>query len=91
MIICEWDPKKNSMNLEKHGLDFEHAREIFEHKVVSFKDVRNEYGEDRFITIGILEPKIMVVVVHTYRKNVVRIISARKANKKEKKIYEENT
>ena len=82
----EWDKKKNQSNYEKHGLSFEDVELIFESKTISFKDDREDYGEERFITLGELKNRV-VVVVHTQRDFVTRIISMRKANEREKKIY----
>jgi uncharacterized protein len=82
----EWDEKKSNINYKKHGLSFKDAELIFSGKTVSFKDDREDYGEDRFITLGKLENRV-VVVVHTQRERITRIISMRKANEREKKIY----
>jgi uncharacterized protein len=82
----EWEDNKNQSNLEKHGLDFQDAELIFSGKVITFIDDRYDYGEKRFITLGEVENRI-VVVVHTQRGFTVRIISMRKANEREKKIY----
>ncbi len=82
----EWNEKKNQINYEKHGLSFKDAKIVFESKTISFKDDREDYGEERFITLGELKSRV-VVVVHTQRDFVTRIISMRKANEREKKIY----
>lgn len=82
----EWDEKKNSLNYEKHGLRFEDAEFVFSSKTISFIDDREDYGEQRFITLGELKNRV-IVVVHTQRNFVTRIISMRKANEREKKIY----
>lgn len=82
----EWDKKKNQINFEKHGLKFEDANLIFANETVSFRDDRYEYNEQRFITLGNLEGRI-IVLVHTQRGYITRIISMRKANEREKKIY----
>ncbi|OGT37456.1 MAG: hypothetical protein A3F11_02215 [Gammaproteobacteria bacterium RIFCSPHIGHO2_12_FULL_37_14] len=82
----EWNEKKNQINYEKHGLRFEDAELVFESKPISFKDDRENYGEERFITLGELKNRV-VVVVHTQRDLLTRIISMRKANEREKKIY----
>lgn len=82
----EWDKKKNQINLEKHSLSFEDAEIIFESKTITFRDDREDYGEERFVTLGELKNRL-VVVVHTQRDFVTRIISMRKANEREKKIY----
>ena len=83
---CEWNEKKNQLNYEKHGLDFKDAELIFLSKTISFVDDREDCGEERFITLGELKKRV-VVVVHTQRDLVTRIISMRKANEREKKSY----
>jgi uncharacterized DUF497 family protein len=82
----EWDNNKNIRNLEKHGLDFQDAERIFWGEIITFKDERYNYGEDRFITLGTLLNRV-VIIVHTYRNFTIRIISMRKANEREKNIY----
>lgn len=82
----DWDKNKNQSNYEKHGLCFEDVDFVFEGKTISFKDDREDYGEERFITLGELKNRV-VVVVHMQRGLVTRIISMRKANEREKKIY----
>lgn len=82
----EWNEKKNQINYAKHGLRFEDAEFVFQSKTISFKDDREDYGEERFITLGELKNRVCVVV-HTQRDLVTRIISMRKANEREKKIY----
>ena len=82
----EWDTNKNYHNYQKHGLNFNDAEFVFAGKIISFVDDREDYGESRFITLGELNKRV-VVVVHTQREYVIRIISMRKANGREKKIY----
>jgi uncharacterized DUF497 family protein len=82
----DWDPFKNQRNIKKHGLDFEDAEIVFTGNVIHFQDERFPYGEDRFITLGEIEGRV-VIIVHTQRENLTRIISMRKANEREKKIY----
>ena len=84
----EWDNKKSQINYEKHGLSFSDAPIVFSSEIVNFVDDRYPYGEERWITLGKLMGRV-VVVVHTSRRKVIRIISMRKANEREKKIYEE--
>ncbi len=88
----EWDEAKNRRNVEKHGLDFSDARELFAGEdpfFVSFES-REDQGEDRWKGIGILKGIIVVVVVFTEKvENTVRIISLRKAGYKERAAYEE--
>jgi len=81
-----WDDDKNHKNVEKHGLHFQDAELIFSGKIISFKDDRHDYGEDRYISLGELKNRV-IVVVHTQRGLIVRIISMRKANERERKIY----
>jgi uncharacterized DUF497 family protein len=84
----EWDEPKAADNLRKHGLDFADAWEIFESPVLEVFDDRKDYGEDRWIGVGILKGRA-VVVVYTERPNgVMRIISLRKALSHERKRYE---
>ena len=85
----EWDEKKNELNKEKHGLAFEEAKTIFEGKIFSIVDTRKEYGEVRAISIGTLKDIVIVVVVHTQRSHNIRIISARLAKTKERRMYNE--
>jgi uncharacterized DUF497 family protein len=88
-VEFEWDPIKSKLNLQKHGISFDEAKEIFLGKVLTAEDNRKEYGEKRLISIGSILDIIVLVVVHTDRKKRTRIISARKANKKEKEMYYE--
>jgi len=80
------DENKNTINISKHGIDFNDIAEAFEHEMLVKKDEREDYGEDRFIGIGAIS-SIEVVIVWTTRGNTTRIISARQANKKARKIY----
>lgn len=84
----EWNELKNRINLEKHGLSFEDAEAVFNSQTVTFLDDRQDYGETRFITLGRLADRI-VVLIHTLRGDNIRIISMRKANEREQKIYHE--
>jgi uncharacterized DUF497 family protein len=82
----EWDEQKNQINIRKHGLDFTGAPTVFAGATFTFEDDRFDYGEDRFITLGMLAGEI-VVIAHTERGDNVRIISMRKATKYEQKLY----
>jgi uncharacterized DUF497 family protein len=84
---AEWDEEKCRANLEKRGLSFEDAWQIFAGDTVTIPDERYNYGEDRLITLGSLEGRV-VVVVHVDRAGKTRIISMRKANAREQKIYQ---
>lgn len=85
----EWDENKNRQNLNKHGISFEEAKEIFFGITFSIVDERFDYGEIREITIGAIDSFVIVTVVHTERNGKTRLISARKATPKERKTYYE--
>ena len=82
----EWDENKNRLNFEKHGIDFNLAKTSFNGEIVTKVDVRFDYGEIRQVALGEVEGRVLFVV-YTERGDVIRIISARKANKKERKVY----
>jgi uncharacterized protein len=84
----EWDVSKNQANFNKHGLKFEDVFTVFESEMVAFEDDRKDYGEKRYISLGLLAGRV-IVIVHTVRLDNIRIISMRKANEREKKIYYE--
>jgi uncharacterized protein len=87
-MLFEWDQKKNKKNLTKHGISFQEAKEIFQNIRLTSIDKRKKYGERREVSLGLLED-IPIIVIHTKRQQKIRIISARKANKKERrKFYE---
>ena len=86
--MYEWDKNKSEENLSKRGLNFADAEIVFSNLHFTFEDTRLDYGEPRFITFGLLEGRI-VVIAHTPRGKKTRIISMRKANDREKKIYKE--
>ena len=87
----EWDETKNQTNIRKHGIGFETAKRIFDGRVATSSDRRQEYGEDRHISIGRVEPGALIVVAHTLRGHRIRLISARPASRKERKAYHERT
>ena len=87
----EWDEAKNRQNIKKHGLDFADANSLFTGDVPFFValDENEDYGEERWKGIGMLEGIMVVVVVYTEReKETIRIISMRKATSRERKAYE---
>jgi uncharacterized DUF497 family protein len=86
----EWDPAKNEANLKKHGISFDEARHIFDGPTLTRLDDRQEYGENRDISLGALSPDAVLVVVHTERGGKIRLISARKANRRETKVYHDH-
>ncbi len=82
----EWDEKKRLSNIKKHGIDFVDIPAMFDGDIVTVIDDRFEYGETRYQTLGLLKSRV-IMVVHTESETVIRIISARKANKDEEKVY----
>ena len=85
----EWDEAKNQINIRKHGIDFNDAIDIFNHPLLTMLDDREDYGEERWVSIGWLHA-IVGVVVYTERcGDVIRIISARKATRQEVRRYEQ--
>ncbi len=82
----EYDPAKRLRTLELRGLDFEDAADVLQGPALTFQDARLDYGEVRWITIGMLEGRMMVVT-WTQRGEAYRIISMRKANDKEQENY----
>ena len=82
----EWDEQKRQINVKKHGVDFIDVPELFNGDIVTIPDERFDYGETRFIVIGILKNQV-IVVAYTERGDNIRIISARKATKNEQIYY----
>ena len=82
----EWDEKKRKANLAKHGIDFADLASLFDGLTISVLDSRYDYGEFRFITLGILNG-IVITVAHTETEEIIRIISARKATRYEEETY----
>ena len=89
MLTFEWDPQKAESNNEKHGISFEEASTVFRDPLsLTIDDPLHSTGEVRMVQIGISHKNRLLVVVHTERENNIRIISARKATKKERDNYE---
>ncbi len=81
-----WDERKRKANLTKHGIDFRDAATIFNGPLVTVEDTREDYGEPRYVALGLLEG-IVVSLVYTERDDNVRIISIRKALRHETRFY----
>jgi len=91
MLLFEWDTHKGRKNEETHGVSFDEASTAFRDTLsLTIHDPLHSDEEDRFILIGNSTSNHLLVVVHTERGETIRIISARKATKKERKQYEEN-
>jgi len=90
MLTFEWDPKKDRTNIRKHGVSFEEARSVFtDSNARLIHDPDHSEDEDRFVLLGLSRNLRTLVVCHCYRKSEekIRIISARKANRKETTYY----
>ena len=86
----EWDPRKAEINLRKHGISFDEAGSAFlDHLAISGSDPEHSVGESRYITFGISRLGRLLAVSHTYRPGAIRIITARRVTRGERKIYEE--
>ena len=82
----EWDEAKRRLNIRRHGIDFVDVMKVFDVETVTLVDDRYEYGETRFLTLGLLNG-IVFAISHTETDEVIRIISARKAQKDEEITY----
>jgi len=90
----EWDKNKEKINIQKHGITFEQASYVFADKFALSKfDDEHSEDEDRWVLLGRSLNETLLLVIHTFVSNdgveFVRIISARKATKKEKQVYQE--
>ena len=91
MLIFEWDPQKAKSNLKKHGVSFEEASTAFQDTLsLAIDDPLHSIDEERVVLIGMSNKNRLLVVVHAERGDNIRIISARKATKEERKNYESN-
>lgn len=85
----EWDPHKADYNLTKHGVDFVEASTVFNDTLsVTYPDPDHSLDEDRYIIIGLSVSNRLLIVAHTDRNEVTRIISARPVTNRERKLYE---
>lgn len=87
--MITWDEPKRRANLRKHGFDFVDAEKVFDGVTYTYEDDRLAYGEQRFVTLGLLR-EVVVSVVHTEDGDDIHIISLRKATKREREIYFES-
>ena len=91
----EWSDEKNRLNIQKHNISFEEAKEVFlDPMQISKLDYRFDYFEERWITLGSTTKKKILVVANMFfdedGKEIIRIISARQANQKERIFYEQH-
>jgi uncharacterized protein len=88
--MFEWDERKNQTNIEKHGIDFEDVIPVFFSKeALVMQDNRKDYGEDRLVILCPLDGR-MIHVTYTARGTAIRMISARRANNRERRRYEQH-
>ncbi len=89
MVRFEWDQEKAASNLEKHGVSFEEASSIFGDPLgTTVRDESHSLDEPRFLTTGFSSASRVLIVWHTERDNGIRIIGARAATTKERRVYE---
>jgi uncharacterized DUF497 family protein len=84
----EWDPRKNAINVAKHGLSFDEVLPAFDQPLLTALDARFDYGEERWQSVGVANG-IPVMLAYTWRNERIRLISVRKANRDEIKAYDE--
>lgn len=90
-ILFEWDDNKSKLNAKRHGISFEEAKTVFMDEYARvIPDQEPSHNEDRFLILGLSYAPRLLVVCHCYRESeeIIRIISARKATRKESKNYE---
>ena len=94
MVLFEWDEAKDKINRLKHGISFRDAMLVFSDPYALVEQDRIEGGERRWQTIGLVGEIVLLLVAHTVREEghdeIIRLISARRANRKERTSYEEN-
>ena len=88
-VRFEWDEAKRKTNITKHGIDFLDVTEMFGSLMLAGTDSRKEYGETRKIGFGFIRGRLMAVAFTECAPNLIRIISARKANTREEASYQE--
>jgi uncharacterized protein len=87
-MIFEWDEAKNRSNIRKHGFHFAQAEEMFSGFLLVRPDTREDYGEERWIGIGMVQGRCAFVAFAPRPHNVIRVISLRKADHEERQEYE---
>ncbi len=91
MILFEWDPQKAESNFKKHGITFDEVSSAFKDTLsLTIDDPLHSHDEERLVLIGMSHKNRFLTVVHTERNENIRIISARKSTKSERRFYESN-
>lgn len=88
-VQFEWDEAKRKANIAKHGIDFLDVPEMFGSPMLVGTDIRKDYGEPRKVGFGFIRGRLMAVAFTERAPNLIRIISARKANTREEASYQE--
>lgn len=87
----EWDPRKSIANLTKHGVSFEEAASVYNDPLaITFRDPDHSVAEERLLTFGFSNTGRLLAIISTERGTALRIISARKATRRERGIYEQS-
>ncbi len=87
-MLFEWDDNKAKENLVKHKVPFDFAIRVFDDEChITWLDTRFDYDEERFVTLGLIDGRLFTVA-HTLRGEKIRLISARKATRKENRVYD---
>lgn len=93
-MLFDWDENKSKTNLVKHGISFDTARLVFDDPYALSMQDRHKDGEERWQTLGLINGIVILLVAHTFHEQddieVIRIISARKATRQERKHYDQN-
>lgn len=90
MVEFEWDPRKAALNLRKHGVSFDEAATVFgDSLALTFSDPDHSELEERLLTFGLSGENRLLVVSHSPREPRIRILTARRVTRAERKIYEE--
>jgi uncharacterized DUF497 family protein len=87
-MFFEWDDSKNHSNILKHGIDFSDVPDMFNHPMLTRRDHPSACGEERWVSLGWLRSLLGVVVYTERQGDVIRIISARKATRREARSYD---
>ena len=89
-MVFVWDPRKAAANLKKHGVDFREAVTVLDDTLsTTFPDTDHSGLEPRYLTIGVSSRNRVLVISHTEENELIRIISARRATRHERRFYEE--
>jgi uncharacterized DUF497 family protein len=90
-VRFEWDPRKAEANLHRHGIRFAEAVTVWEDAFALIREDPDAVGEQRFVKLGLSDQATLLVVVYTYREpDIIRMLSAWRANKRQREVYEKS-